>query len=195
MIDNQDNRRHSVRLKEYDYSQAGAYFVTICTQDRACLLGEIVDGEMRLSEGGRTVQSAWDRLPQRYPEIELDAHVLMPNHFHGIIILHPEPVGARSSRPNTSESVSAGSSCLNDKGRENRAPTLGKIVAYFKYQTTTQINATRNSGIQKLWQRNYYEHVIRNEADLTEAREYILNNPARWDEDDYNPDLRRGWTG
>jgi putative transposase len=188
MIDKQDNRRRSVRLKEYDYSQTGAYFVTICTQNRECLLGEITDGEMKLNNAGRIVQLAWDKLPRRYLETELDAYVIMPNHLHGIVILHSESVGARSSRPDESKTVGAGSSCPN-KGRENRAPTLGTIVAYFKYQTTTQINAIRNVGIQKFWQRNYYEHVIRNEADLAEVREYILNNPARWNEDDYNPAL------
>jgi REP element-mobilizing transposase RayT len=150
-------------------------------------LGEIVNGEIRLNEVGQIVQSAWYKLTQRYPEVELGAYVLMPNHFHGIIILHSDSVGARSSRPDESKTV--GSSCPNNKGRENRAPTLGKIVAYFKYQTTTQINAIRNINIQKFWQRNYYEHVIRNEADLAEVREYILNNPARWNEDENNPDL------
>jgi putative transposase len=169
-----EHARKSVRMKDFDYSQAGAYFVTICTQNKECLFGEIVKGEMVLNDAGRIVQTTWDELPTRYTNVTLDTYAIMPNHFHGIIILNPEPVGARSSRPN------------ND-GRENRAPTLGKIIAYFKYQTTKQINMARNTGTQKLWQRNYYEHVIRNDSDLNQIREYISQNALKWELDEENP--------
>jgi REP element-mobilizing transposase RayT len=159
-------------LKEYDYSQAGAYFVTICTQNRACLLGEIVDGEMRLSEVGRVVAEAWKWLAVQYPHVELDISIVMPNHLHGIIMIHDDIRRGGSRAAPT----------------ETRKP-LGQLIGSFKTVSTKRINALRLTPGEPFWQRNYYEHVIRNEADLAEIREYILNNPARWDEDDYYPEM------
>ena len=176
--------RRSIRLKEYDYSQSGAYFVTICTHDRECLFGEIIDGQMALNDAGKMIDEKWQELKTRFPNIELDEYAIMPNHFHGIITLNFKIVGAGSSCPDeTTESP-----C--DSGREDRAPTLGDIVGYFKYQTTKQFNATPDIGIIKLWQRNYYEHVIRNEDELNEIRQYIIDNPAKWDTDEENPNVK-----
>lgn len=95
-LDHRPRRRNSLRLKGYDYAQAGCYYVTLCIQQRACLLGEIVQGAMRLSEAGRMVQAVWDDLPRFYPGVEIDAFVIMPNHIHGILVLtaDPAPVGA-----------------------------------------------------------------------------------------------------
>jgi len=176
--------RRSLRLKEYDYSQSGAYFVTICTHERERLFGAIVDGKMALNDAGIMIDEEWQKLKARFPDIELDEYIIMPNHFHGIVTLNPKIVGAGSSCPD--EIIK--SSC--DGGREDRAPTLGDIVGYFKYQTTKQINAARDVDIQKIWQRNYYERVIRNENELNEIRQYIVDNPAKWDTDEENPNVR-----
>jgi putative transposase len=168
------HHRRSLRLKEFDYSQVGAYFITICTQNREQLFGEIDDTQARmvLNEFGIIVRDVWDQTQKHYPDITLDTYVIMPNHFHGIII-----VGAGSSRP-----LSQGPS--KQKGREDPAPTVGNILGYFKYQSTKQINAARNAGFQKLWQRNYYDHVIRDDDDLNRIHEYIENNPANWLQDE-----------
>jgi putative transposase len=154
--------------------------------------------EMSLNGCGEIVVNCWRDLPNRYDNVELDYFVVMPNHFHGIIILNSESVGVGSPRPpgsfspHESEIVGARSSRPREnEGRENRAPTLGKIVAYYKYQTTKQINAVRNTGFQKIWQRNYHEHIIRDEESLDSIMEYIVNNPMKWDGDEMNP-LRNG---
>ena len=173
------NNRRSIRLKEYDYSQSGAYFVTICTQDRECIFSEIADGQIILNDAAKMVDEKWRELKIRFPHIELDEYVIMPNHLHGIIT-----VGAGSSCPDETMETAC------SDGRENRAPTLGQIVAYFKYQTTKQINAARNVGIQRLWQRNYYERVIRDEDELNVVRQYIIDNPAKWDTDEENPNVK-----
>jgi len=160
--------RKSIRLKGYDYSQNGVYFITVCTHQRECMFGKIVDEKLDLNECGRIVESCWNEIPMHFSNVELDAYVVMPNHLHGIITI----VGAGSSRP------------LIVFGRENRAPTLGKIVAYFKYATTKHINELQKTGIRKCWQRNYYEHIIRSEQSLEKIREYICNNPYHWKDDE-----------
>ena len=158
--------RRSIRLKNYDYSQSGYYFVTVCAQARECLFGDISSGKVILNEQGKIILNCWHNLPNHYNNIATDYFAIMPNHMHMIIA-----VGAGLSRLNT--------------GRENLAPTLGRIVAYFKYITTKQINELQNKGIKKIWQRNYYEHIIRDNSDLTHIREYIANNPGKWQEDEY----------
>ena len=112
--DPERHHRRSIRLRNYDYSSAGAYFVTILIKDRECLLGEVVDGEMRLSEMGEVVRAIWESLPERYPGVELDESVIMPNHMHGIIVITPEAERAATKAPDTdvdvneSQSVRAG---------------------------------------------------------------------------------------
>jgi putative transposase len=176
--------RRSIRLKEYDYSQSGAYFVTICAHDRRCIFGKIADGQMALNDAGRMIDAEWQKLKTRFPLVRLDEYVIMPNHFHVIITLNPKIVGAGSSCPDETPEMACNS------GREDRAPTLGDVVGYFKYQTTRQINAARDVDIQKIWQRNYYERVIRNEDELNEIRQYIMDNPAKWDTDEENPNVK-----
>jgi putative transposase len=177
------HRRCSLRLKEYDYSQAGAYFVTICTRDRECLFGDIVDGEMRLNNAGRMIQRWWYESAEKFKNIELDQSVVMPNHFHGIIKI----VGAAlCGRPENN-------TYHGKTGQPHRvAPTLGDIIDWFKTMTTNEY--IRNVKLRdwpsfygKLWQRNYYEHVIRNDDDLNRVRQYIIENPMKWYEDKDNP--------
>lgn len=158
--------RRSIRLRGYDYSQPGAYFVTICIKDRECLFGEVVEGKMQLNDAGRTVQAEWLRLPERFQSIGLDEFVIIPNHLHGII-----SVGAPFMAP-------------DEPGAINHAPTLGEMVRTFKAAST---HAIRRSRASFQWQRNYYEHVIRNEHELALTREYIANNPAQWALDHENP--------
>lgn len=166
--------RKSMRLPNYDYSQENIYFVTICADQRAQVLGEIENGEIVLNDIGKIINDYWEELPQRFANIEMGEYVIMPNHLHGIINI----VGARFSRPDNNINE-------NIKGRENPAPTLGQIIAYYKYQTTKQINIIQNNPIIKFWQRNYYEYVVRDEKDLSRIRDYILTNPLTWKEDKY----------
>ena len=154
------HHRQSIRLKGYDYTQTGAYFVTICTQDRECLFGDVVDGEIRLNNVGQMVYRIWNDLSVKYPDIETDEFVVMPNHVHGIIVL---PVGAPLVG-----ALSSGMTIDNAKNRAGTrpAPTLGDIVGVFKSITTHQYtDGARQKDWppfnKKLWQRNYYEHIIR----------------------------------
>ena len=102
-MDTNRNRhhRHSLRLKDFDYSQTGAYFLTLCTQKRACLFGDVVDGEMRLNDAGRVVEQCWLEIPNHFPRLDLDAFVVMPNHVHGILVITDGPVGAKDFSPYT----------------------------------------------------------------------------------------------
>ncbi|MBL8044893.1 MAG: transposase [Anaerolineales bacterium] len=173
------HHRRSIRLKNYDYRQAGAYFVTFCVQNREHLLGEIIEGEMHLSDYGRIVTETWLWLAENYSWIVLDVSVVMPNHFHGILVINDE--GRRGGSPAPSPQAQARTAPTS-----NHKP-LGRLVGAFKTVSTKHINQLRGTPGATFWQRNYYEHVIRNEADLKRIREYIVLNPARWNNDLYNP--------
>jgi len=161
--------RRSLRLDGYDYAQAGAYFVTICTHQREFLFGDIIEGEMQLNGNGREVQALWNELPNRFAHLELDAFVVMPNHVHGIATF-----------------VGAGLALPEENGAASSAPTLGDVVRAFKSLSAIHVNRLfMRSG--SLWQRNYYDHVIRNERELDKIRDYIATNPLRWDLDRENP--------
>ena len=184
-------RRRAMRLRDYDYSQPGAYFVTICVQHRKCLLGTITHGKMRLNEIGQIVVKRWNRIPQHFPSVELYEYVIMPNHIHGIIAWdiaetrNPQPiVGARSPRPPEN--------AANRRG-EVPSPSLGKIVAYFKYQSTKHINQRYDTPGTRIWQRNYYDHVIRDNIDLQRLRQYVQDNPMKWALDQLHPDNPSRW--
>jgi putative transposase len=182
-FDSQKQHRHSIRLPNYDYSQPGAYFITIVTWHRECLFGEVVDGEMRLNDVGKIVQWEWLELPKRFCFVELGAFIVMPNHFHGILIFH-ENAGA--TRLGLSES---GFSNLNGSPlpRGPQPASLGGIMAQFKSRVTKRLWKMPSWQGRPVWQRNYYEHVIRNERDLQNIMDYIEVNPRLWGEDDENP--------
>jgi putative transposase len=192
-FDPQKHHRRSIRVRGYDYSSNGAYFVTIVTQGREFLFGEIVDGEMHVNEYGEIVQKWWDEIPNHFPNVELGAFIIMPNHIHGIIFIiadrRGEVLSTRNDPNNNFQNAYVDET--NDRGRETlplRIPTLGQIVAYFKYQSTKEMNRIETeNAITKFWQRNYYEHIIRNERDLQRITDYIHANPLRWDDDDENP--------
>ena len=170
-----NHHRGSIRLKGYDYSQEGAYFTTICTKGRA----PYFDLYPQLS---RIVQSAWESLPALFPNVSLDVFVVMPNHVHGIIF-----VGATLAVAQERAGVSS-----FGKLRTGSAPTFGTIIGSFKSLATREwLAEIRNKDLDavgSLWQRNYYEHVLRSEQELTLAREYIVNNPLTWAIDHENPE-------
>ncbi|MDI6767834.1 MAG: transposase [Bacteroidota bacterium] len=163
-------RRKLQRLKEYDYSLDGSYFVTICTKNREDLFGHIIGDTMQLKRDGKIVKECWEELPKHYPTIMLDEFVIMPNHVHGIIIIINDIVGARHASPLQRKHVS-----------------LGTIIGSFKSATTKRINEIRKTTSISIWQRNYYDHIIRNEKSLCRIREYIRTNPERWTCDKENP--------
>jgi putative transposase len=249
--------RRSIRLRGYDYGQAGAYFVTLCALGRACAFGEVVDGVMRLNACGTIVDALWRAIPVHFPGTSIDEYVVMPNHLHGVLVLvgapfmapsgvtttAPEgamnraptaapgamdrvsvvPEGAMNRAPtaapgtvdrvsvvpegamNRAPTAAPGTvdrvsvvpeGAMNraptavpgtmarvsvvPEGAMNRAPTLGGIVRAFKARVTRAVGAP-------VWQRNYYEHILRDEASLSRTRQYIRDNPAQWESDDENP--------
>jgi REP element-mobilizing transposase RayT len=173
MVDGNSHRqRRSIRLPHYDYREAGFYFVTLCVHDRVCLFGEIVNGIMQLNECGALVASEWSRTSVIRPQVVLDEFVVMPNHFHGIVMLTVFRRGVLPyARPNF----------------RSPSQTLGAILRGFKSTTTKRINEIRDILGAAVWQRNYYEHVVRNDEELQRIREYIVNNPAQWELDRENP--------
>jgi REP element-mobilizing transposase RayT len=179
------HHRRSIRLKNYDYSQPGVYFITVCTHNREALFGHIHENAMILNEAGGMIDRWWQELTKKYPMIDTDAYTVMPNHFHGIVAI----VGAAlRGRPDGSNP--------NNGGQPHRvAPTLGDIIDWFKTMTTNDyIRGVKQCQWRpfpgKLWQRNYYEHIIRDERDLNAIREYVINNPAGWDKDNENPERK-----
>ncbi|MDD2922276.1 MAG: hypothetical protein PHQ36_08320 [Anaerolineales bacterium] len=154
---------------------------------------------MALNDFGKIVQKWWDEIPNHFPNVETGAFVIMPNHVHGIIIIiddHRGTVSVPRNDPNSNHLKTPQPDLSQDRGGETpplRKRTLGQIVAYFKYQSTKELNALDNSGvITKFWQRNYYEHIIRNEREMDNIWRYIEANPAQWDADDENPSNNRG---
>ncbi|HBI00485.1 MAG TPA: transposase [Anaerolineae bacterium] len=193
-FDPQKHHRRSIRLKDYEYSQAGAYYVTINMQNRECLFGEIVNNEMILNEAGMMVIEQWLALLERFTNIELDVYQIMPNHFHGIIAII-EPVGATLVVAQNMDAQNFVDS-RNSRAGTRPAPTLGDMIGAFKSITTNEyIKGVDNKNWQqfykRLWQRNYYEHVIRDEKDLNRIRDYIQSNPMNWDEDEENPNFKK----
>jgi putative transposase len=159
------HHRRSIRLKGFDYGQNGMYFVTISVWNRESLFGQITNGKMDLSSSGELVQAVWDDLPNHHGGLELDAFIIMPNHVHAILAL----VGA-GLRP-----------ALSD------APTIPKIIGAFKTFSARRINQARGVVGVPVWQRNYFERVIRSDRELLDTRAYILENPLCWDQDEENP--------
>jgi putative transposase len=160
----QYHHRRSIRLRNYDYSQCGRYFVTICIQNRECLLGSISQGHFLASESGKVVQQSLEALQQNHPETTIESWVVMPNHIHFILEI-----------------------------QEKTDIALGELVRQFKYTTTKQINALRNSPGTKIWQRNYYENIIRTDRGHQIIRDYIQQNPIRWEIDQLHPQIPSKW--
>lgn len=246
------HHRRSIRLKGYDYTAAGMYFITICTYQRECLFGEIMDGEMQLNQLGQRVYACWQRLPFHFSNLSLDASVVMPNHIHGILVLTHPPFdtmpgldnqlnpprrgaaldpNSQSLLPNFPSNATPGSDNRTEAnmtfGREsidvtgesepgvafgrrssdvtqdrlpNAAPlpclvagSVGAMVLNFKSVTTRLGNRMRRSSGSPIWQRNYYEHIIRHERSLQFIRQYIYHNPISWQQDQLHPGNPSRW--
>ena len=197
------HRRRSLRLKGYDYTHVGAYFVTIVTQDRSFLFGEIVGKEMWLNEAGEMVCRIWEMLPRRFPTIEIDLFVVMPNHLHGIIVINQPNRATTGVAPTKSTNVGAGlvpaqntNRCPDHRGITRIAPTLGDIIGAYKSLTTVEyvrgVKTMRWATFSgRLWQRIYYEHVVRHDESLRDLQQYIFDNPAQWAFDKENPLVKR----
>lgn len=195
-------KRKSIRLKGYDYSTPGYYFVTICTNERKCLFGEITDQGMMLNDAGKMIEKWFKEIPNKYAKVFCDAFVVMPNHFHGIIQIVGVDLRVRpeTAYHNISDLENfTNNNEIQKQGRHaglplhcQKGPSIPGIIQWFKTMTTNDyIKGVKQNrwkpfnGI--VWQRNYYEHVIRNEIDLFETREYINNNPKKWEIDRNNP--------
>ena len=162
-----NQQRKSIRLKEFDYSSGNWYYVTICTHNFRFVFGEVIKSRMTLNSYGNIAEENWNYLTQQFTNVELDEFVVMPNHIHGIIIINSRR-GLIDQTPIPNDWI-----MMKDK-----SVTLGKIVRFFKARTTKHL---RDSGFTSFrWQRNYYEHIIRNEEDLYRIRKYIQLNPLQW---------------
>ena len=208
--------RRSIRLHEYDYSENGAYFITVCTHNREHLFGEIENGKMQLNDVGRMIDQWWNELGNRFPDIETDAFVVMPNHIHGIIVIK-NPVGAPlvgalfpyphsgmvDGNQKRDENNRERGENNREQGEDNReqgedkpsplpipiGTTLGNIVGAFKSLTANEyIRRVKTKEFPRfeksIWQRNYYEHIIRNDSEWNAIREYIKKNPEMWEKDE-----------
>jgi REP element-mobilizing transposase RayT len=165
-------QRRALRLPEYDYSSHGAYFVTICTHEKKCLFGQVIDDSMVLNKFGEIVWACWQDIPYHYPDVNNEIFIVMPNHVHGIIFVQDS--GLAGSKP---------------------APTkkhpLSEIVRAFKSFSSRRINEYRNTPGQTIWQRGYYDHVIEGEEEYAQVGEYILFNPSKWIMDHENPNCKK----
>jgi REP element-mobilizing transposase RayT len=170
------HHRRSIRLHGYDYSQSGEYFLTLCSHNRINLFGSITAGVVQLSWIGKIIHDEWIRTEELRQNVNLDAFVIMPNHFHAILIIRDE--GREPYRRGEWRFAPTISTPFRSPSK-----TIGSIVRGFKGATTKRINQIRETPGTPLWQRNYYEHIIRDEFDLQRIREYILNNPTNWDSD------------
>ncbi|MBD2070383.1 transposase [Leptolyngbya sp. FACHB-671] len=173
------HHRQSIRLKGYDYSLTGAYFITLCTHQRECLFGEIVDGEMRLNELGQVVADVYLWLATQYSYVHLDAWIVMPNHLHGILVLTGDPRRGVSRNAPTEDAT--------------KRKSLGRLIGAFKTVFTKRINLIQSTSGSLVWQRNYYEHIVRNEKSLHDIRQYIHHNPISWQQDQLHPDHPSKW--
>ncbi|QNF31572.1 hypothetical protein HUW51_02090 [Adhaeribacter swui] len=168
------HHRRSIRLKGYDYSQAGAYFITLCTHHREHLFGEVKGGEMKLNPFGQIAYENWLKTPQIRPNVALDVFVIMPNHLHGILLIRKGESHSPLLNPDKGE-------C--DSPLRTPSNTIGAMVRGYKSAVTKQINLLRAGVI--VWQRNYYEHIIRNEQAYHTISVYIIHNPYKWEQDKF----------
>ena len=205
-VPNHKRNRRSIRLQSFDYGSAGAYFITICCYEKQHLFGEVLEDKIRLNEMGLIVGEEWQRSEEIRAEMTMDAFVIMPNHIHGIVFIQSERVKKLRIGGNVSDESSPTTTFIANVGAHGRAPlhgdtandsmhrkpkSLSSFVAGFKSVCTKRINLLRNTPRLSVWQRNYYEYVIRNEADLDRIRSYIRTNPKRWTNDKYHPNFIR----
>ncbi len=178
----QTYHRRSVRLEGYDYSQAGVYFVTVCTQNRECLFGDVIDDKMTLNVSGKIAAECLNEISEHFSNVELDEFAVMPNHIHAILVIVDDDRRGTARR---------GTACRAPTNIEQFGkPVSGSIptiIRSHKSAVTKRMNHVRGTRGAPIWQRNYYEHIVRNEEELQRICEYITSNPARWFDDENNP--------
>jgi putative transposase len=173
-------QRKSPRLQGYDYSREGAYFVTICTHGRAYLFGDVVDNQMRLNDVGAIADETWYTIPLHHPHVELDAFVVMPNHVHGIIVIHRDSVGTGRA-----PSVPIPPSALSIPSFDTTKQTLGVVIGAYKSAITKAVNRRMGLRAPLMWQVRFHDHIIRDARELDIFRAYVADNPARWEQDTF----------
>ena len=176
-FDPQKHHRRSLRLKGYDYSEEGAYYVTIVTWHRDCIFGKVIDDEVILSDFGKIADECWRAIPEHFSNVELGTYVIMPNYVHGIIVITNSRRGAAMLRPYEDNP--------NSHKINVKPGSLSAIVRSYKSAVSYCIHKEYNAT--GIWQRNYYEHIIRDEKDLQNKTDYINANPSLWNEDEDNP--------
>jgi len=173
--DPQKHHRRSIRLRGYDYGGGGAYFITICAHRKEPLFGEVAGGEIRLNAVGEITRDEWYRSAELRPEVLLDAFAVMPNHIHGIVALDGSVAGAEDFRAGSPAPGGARRAPLRRPAR-----SLGAFVAGYKSRVTSRVRALTGDAEKRVWQRNYYEHIIRDGREADEIRLYIVNNVLTW---------------
>lgn len=169
--------RRSIRLPDYDYTTPGAYFVTVCAHENRCLFGKVIEGKIILNELGNIVVQCWQEIPEHFPKSELDEFIVMPNHVHGLLIFNENCRGIACYAPTAT-------------GFGKMVPgSLPALIRSFKSAVTRKVNKIRRTPGVPVWQRGYYEHVVRRADKINRIREYILQNPLRWEYDRENPQL------
>ena len=187
------HHRRSIRLKEYDYTQPGAYFVTLVTKDRECFFGEVINGEMHLNGYGKIVDQSLHNLPRHYPLLTLEAFIVMPNHVHTIILISDDDIRGGSSLAVDSMQKEKFSNDIimpeatRTRPYGKRRHGLSEIVRALKSFSARRINNLRGTREIAVWQRNFYDHIIRNQGEFSACFDYIVDNPMKWAEDVDNP--------
>lgn len=177
--------RRSIRIPDYDYSQPGKYYITLITKFRECTLGKIKNGKVQLTEAGNILTSIWESLPQRYPQLILGDSVIMPNHFHCVMIIQSNESGENT--PLTIRNIYSMNGFqhpVKDQD-ERRRMIIPLVVGYLKMNSASRINLLTGCTGSSVWHRDYYEHIIRDEEEDMNIVQYIRQNPAHWDEDDF----------
>jgi len=184
MSTEEDNRRRSVRLRGFDYASRGFFFVTICTHKKQRTLGKIINYESQLSTVGNIVQECWQAIPEHFSNVRLDEWVIMPNHLHGIVVIK-YPKGYDPSAKGTACRAPTTIATHYEEFGQPVASSLPTIIRSFKSAVTKRVNKLATNP-SPLWQRNYFEHVIRDEESMNKIRNYIWENPIHWWQDEYN---------
>ena len=202
------HHRRSIRLKGYDYTSPGAYFITICTYQRQCLFGEIINGEMQLNKCGQIAAECWNEIPNHFRQTKLDNYVIMPNHIHGILVItdtprrgmampcpydRPRPHGRGMALPCPYGRQQDTQPLIKRQFGKPIAQSIPTIIGSFKSAVTKRINIVRHAKGTPVWQRNYYDHIIRDDASMQHIRHYIQNNPRSWQSDQLHPKNPSKW--
>ena len=193
-FDPDKHHRRTIRLPGYDYGCAGAYFVTVCTRNRECLFGEVSDGKMVLNQYGKIVSECWQTMTSHFSNISSGEFVVMPNHVHGILLIaddagetwatHESPLQDRPLQDRPLQEPSQQTSASRPRGPARQS--ISVAIGLFKAAAAKRINAVRDTSGLSIWQRNYYEHIIRDETELAQKHDYIEANPSRWAQDEEN---------